>query len=81
MLFDEADHADLFGGLETGLRSKPTSKSIRIRIGPGSALVSPESKGDSRTKVVVSHEKLPAVDDVDEWKFFWAEWLDALDDS
>ena len=32
-----------------------------------------------RTKVAVQHEKLPTYDSVEEWKFYWAEWLDAID--
>lgn len=81
MLLDDEDRADLFGGEETELRSKPTSKSLRIRIGPGVALFAIEAKADGRTKVTVSHERLPEVADVSEWKFYWSEWLTALDEG
>ena len=81
MLLDEKGRDDLFGGIPTELRSKPTSKALRIGIGPGVALLSLDAKSSDRTKVVVSHEKLPRLDDVAEWKFFWDEWLTALDGS
>ncbi len=79
MLLDDDDRDDLFGGEETELRSKPASKVLRIRIGPGVALIATEPKPDGRTKVTIAHERLPRLDDVAEWKFFWNEWLDALD--
>ncbi len=81
MLLDDDDRDDLFGGEPTELRSKPTSKSIRIAVGPGVALFSLEAKADGRTKVVVSHEKLPEFDAVAEWKFYWNDWLTALDEG
>lgn len=79
MLAHDDDRADLFPGLETTLRSKPTSKVQRIQIGPGVAQIGIEDRGDGRAKVVVQHEKLPSADDVPEWKHYWSDWLDALD--
>lgn len=81
MLLDDDDRADLFGGTQTQLRSKPASKSIRIEIGPGSALLGLTPTDDGRTKVTIAHERLPSPDDVPEWKFFWGDWLEALDNS
>lgn len=81
MLLDDDDRDDLFGSEPTELRSKATSKSIRIAVGPGVALFTLEAKADGRTKVVVAHEKLPQFDAVAEWKFYWNDWLTALDEG
>ncbi len=81
MLLDDAHRAGLFPGFDTLLRSKPSSKSIRIAIGPGVAELALTPIPDGRTKVAVSHDKLPNFDDVEEWKFYWSEWLDAVDES
>ncbi len=81
LLLDDDHRADLLGGVDAELRSKPTSKSIRLAIDPGIAVVDLSPAGDGRTKVTVAHERLPLFDQVAEWKFFWSEWLDALDDA
>ena len=81
LLLDDDDRIDLFGGRPAELRSKPGSKSIRLGVGPGVVLMALEPKPNGRTKVTVAHEGLPAFDDVAEWKFFWTEWLEALDES
>ncbi|HSK28245.1 MAG TPA: hypothetical protein VK894_15145 [Jiangellales bacterium] len=78
MLLDEADRADLFPGYETVLRSRPTTKDVRVAIGPGTALFTLAPAGDGRTKVTVTHERLPGYDDVVEWKLYWEKWLEAL---
>lgn len=77
-LLDEGARDDLFPDGSTRLRSRPTSKAVRIEIGPGVAGFALEERPDGRTKVTVSHEKLPTYDDVERWKFWWSEWLDAL---
>jgi hypothetical protein len=79
LLDDDGRHA-LFGGLETQLRSRPSAKAVRLVVGPGTALLALEARPDGRTKVTVAHGKLPDHGDVDHWKAFWSEWLDALDD-
>lgn len=79
LLLNDEDRAGLFPDQQTELRSKPTSKSIRIRIGPGDALFGVSATGD-RTKVTIAHEKLPTFDLVEEWKFYWSDWLAALAD-
>jgi hypothetical protein len=81
MLLDETDRADLFPGLETELRSRPTSKVIRIAIGPGTAQIAFDPQPDGRAKVTILHERLPSFEDVDEWKAYWSEWLAAIDES
>lgn len=81
MLLDTADRDDLFGGEPTDLRSKSASKSIRLSIGPGVALISLEPRAEGRTKITIAHERLPDYVDVAEWKFFWTAWLNALDEA
>lgn len=80
LLLDSDGRDDLFAGKKSDLRSKPSSKGIRLQIGPGVVLISLDAAPDNRTKVVVSHERLPAFSDVAEWKFFWNDWLEALDE-
>ncbi len=79
MLLDDDGRRALFPGWSTTLRSKPTSKAIRIEIGPGVAQIAIDPKSDGRSKVTVAQEGLPAFDDVEEWKFYWSDWLDAID--
>ena len=79
LLLDADSRTDLFPGHHTELRSKPTSKTIRIAIGPGVVQVGIGPASNGRAKVTVSHEKLPSYDLVEEWKFYWAEWLEAID--
>ena len=81
MLIDDADRADLFPGFETELRSRATSKTVRIGIGPGVAQIALDALPDGRTKVSVVHEKLPSFDEVEQWKVYWSEWLEAIDES
>lgn len=78
-LLDESGRADLFPGVEVELRSKPASKTIRLRMGGGTVQIAIEPATDHRSKVSVAHEKLPDLDAVERWRFYWAEWLAALD--
>jgi hypothetical protein len=68
----------LFPGLSPSLRSRPGSRSVRIGLCEGIALVSIDRRDDERATVTVSHEKLPSSDAVGRWKAYWGEWLDAL---
>jgi hypothetical protein len=81
MLRQPGEHADLFPGVSTQLRSRPDAKGIRIAMGNGMALFSVEAKADGRARVTIQHEKLPTLDDVERWTFYWTEWLDALDEA
>jgi len=81
MLIDATDRADLFPGFETELRSRPASKVVRIAIGPGTAQIALDALPDGRTKVSVVHDKLPSFDEVEQWKIYWSEWLEAIDES
>lgn len=79
MLLDDEARLDLFPGQETTLRSKPTTKALRIGIGPGVAIFAIDPAADGRTTVSVSHEGLADLEATEEWRFYWAEWLEALD--
>ncbi len=79
LLLDDEHRLDLFPGQPTELRSKPTSKTIRLGLGGGVAQIGLTDKGQGRTTVTVQHEKLPGAEDIERWKFWWAEWLDAID--
>lgn len=81
LLLDDEQRGDLFPGYATELLSKPSAKAIRISVGPGVAHFGIAAKPDGRARVNVDHRKLAAYDDVAEWKFYWSEWLDAIDDS
>ena len=37
-------------------------------------------KGDGRVTVTVAHTNLASPRDVEHWKAFWNDWLEALDD-
>lgn len=85
MLVDEQDRADLFPGHHTELRSRPDAKRLRFSLGPGVVQITVDpakakAKADQaeRYKVSVSHEKLPTFDDVETWKHYWTEWLEAI---
>lgn len=80
-LLDHEDRAELFPGYDTALLSAPRAKAIRVSIGPGVAQFGIDDAGEGRTKVSIQHSKLPNYDDVAEWKFYWGEWLDAVDDD
>lgn len=79
-LLDEGTRAALLPGLDVTLRSKPTSKALRLALadgsGPlGSILFTLATAGDGRCRVTVSHERLTSAADGERWKTFWAGWL------
>lgn len=79
LLLSEEDRSMLFPGERTDLRSRPDAKTIRIGFGSGIAQIGLTGRADERTTVTIQHERLPALDDVERWKFYWSDWLDALD--
>lgn len=81
LLLDDEGRADLFPGEPTELRSKPTSKTIRLGIGSGRAEISATALDDGRCKVTIQHTGLPEYADVERWKFYWSDWLDALEQN
>jgi hypothetical protein len=81
LLLDDEGRDDLFPGLEVTLRSKPTAKALRFGVGPGVAIIALDPLADGRTTISVAHEKLPAAEDVEVWKAYWGDWLEAVDDA
>ena len=81
MLLDDGDRIYLFPGFETELRSRPTSKVIRVAIGPGTAQVAIDPQAGGKTKVSVVHGRLPSPAEVESWKDYWSEWLEAIDQT
>ncbi len=83
MLLSDEHRADLFPDRPTELRSKPTTKALRIGIGPDKAvaLFGLDDLSDGRTRVSIQHEKLPTYESVEVWKFYWSDWLNAIDES
>ena len=79
LLLDDDGRTDLFGGHRTTLRSKPTAKAIRLGMEPGVAAIAIDARPTGRTKITVQHAKLPSPDAVAEWKYFWADWFEAID--
>lgn len=80
MLLDDDGRRDLFPAFETTLRSKPTTKVLRIGLEIGTALFTITAAAGGRTSVNVTHDGLTRVEDVELWKQFWADWLEALDE-
>lgn len=81
LLDNDADRSALFGGHPTEARSKRGVKVPRFSVGPGVAKISVTNKGNGRMTIGIQHEKLPTADDVAEWKFFWTEWLEAIESA
>ena len=81
LLLDDDDRAELFPNIPTALKSKLTAKAIRIAMGTGSAIIRLEERSGGRTQIAIQHSQLPTFDDVEEWKFYWGEWLDAINES
>jgi hypothetical protein len=79
LLRDEDAHALLFPGLAPQLRSRVTSKSVRIALVSGVAELSLATKDDRRVTLTIAHAKLPGPADVAHWRSFWGEWLATLD--
>lgn len=79
MLIDDEGRSDLFPGFETELRSRPTSKVLRVAIGPGTAQFAIDPQPGGRVKVAIQHEHLPSPAEVDNWKSYWSDWLEAID--
>jgi hypothetical protein len=79
LLRDPEALATLFPGLQPELRSRPTSKNVRIGLVDGVAEIHLAAKGDARATVTVAHAKLGTPDEVSRWKAYWGDWLQALD--
>lgn len=81
MLLDEDGRAALFPGLDPELRSRPTSKNVRLRLRDGVAEIAIVPKAGGRATVTVQHARLTSPDHVAFWKSYWADWMAALDEG
>jgi hypothetical protein len=81
MLYDDDDRADLLGGMASEMRSRPGVKAPRIRLDTGTVSIAIEEKSGGRATVSVAHEKLSEPADVEQWRPFWIDWLEALDEQ
>lgn len=79
LLLDDAARADLFGGTAPELRSRRTSKSIRIAMAEGVAEIALVPKDGGRVAVVVQHTGLASPEAIDAWKQHWSDWFDDLE--
>jgi hypothetical protein len=80
LLRDEDGLDAAFPGLQPKLRSRVTSKTVRVGLTSGVAEIAVQPKDEARTTVHVSHAKLTSPEEVVHWKAFWGDWLDALDE-
>lgn len=82
LLLDADGRAVLFPGFdEVTLRSRPTSKNVRLGLDDGVVEVAIAPREDGRVTVTVAHSRLASSDQVTHWKGFWGDWLAALDDA
>jgi hypothetical protein len=81
ILLDDETRADLFLGIDSDLRSKPTTKVLRLAMAQGVALLSLDDRGDGRMRVGIQHTDLPDLAARANWGDYWAAWLDDLADA
>jgi hypothetical protein len=80
-LLDAERRAALFPDHATELRSRPTSKGIRLAFEEGVAELAIAPRPDGRVTITIQHQKLPSPEAVTAWKAFWGDWLAGLDDA
>jgi len=85
-LEDDARRATLIPALETSARSRPGVKSprfdaVRDDEAVGVVLFALDPVADGRTRLTVTHERLPSTELAEEWKAWWGEWLAALPEA
>jgi hypothetical protein len=78
LLLDADARSDLFPGFDTELRSKPGSKAIRVGLDDAVVLFSFDPAPSGRTRLTVTHEQLGSPGEVDVWKKYWGDWLEAV---
>lgn len=82
LLLDEGGRAVLFPDMPVTLRSRTTSKNVRLGIeDEGLAEVAIAPRDNGRATVTIAHAKLSSPDAVTRWKAFWGAWLTALDEG
>ena len=80
VLIDDIERNVLFPAFDAGLRSRPSSKNVRLSIGDTTVEIALEPAAGGRTKITVAHSRLVNADDVTIWKQFWTDWIDSLDE-
>ncbi len=81
LFLSDEERDNLFPDQRTELLSKPDAKNVKIKLELGTAIVWTEAQNNGKTKITVSHEKLPTYDDVEQWKFYWEELFEAIEES
>lgn len=83
-LWDDSARAALLPGFTSTARSRPGTKAPRFGLVGGDdgadlgVIHFATEQVKDRTKIVVTHEKLPTLAAADTWKQFWTDWLAAL---
>jgi len=82
LLDDEAARADLVPGLTLTPRSRPGVRSPRFGVSDddgahGVAMFSLDPAG-SRLRLTATHERIATAAEAEQWKGYWADWLEAL---
>jgi hypothetical protein len=70
--------AALFPGIETALRSRPTSKNVRLAMGGGTVEIALQPRDDGRALVAVEHGRLDSPEEAERWRTYWADWLQLI---
>lgn len=75
---------DALLGFETKFRSRLASKTYKVLIARGDEAIGGllftfDVASNGRTKLAIMHEKLQALDEIELWKAYWGDWLDALE--
>ncbi|WP_271985689.1 hypothetical protein [Pseudoclavibacter terrae] len=83
-LIADDENRDALLGFETEFRSKVASKTYKVLIAGdgesiGGLLFTFDAPADGRTKLAIMHEKLQVLDEIELWKAYWGDWLDALE--
>lgn len=77
-LLDADLRAALFPDQTPELRSRPTSKNVRLGLDEGVAELAVVPKADGRVTITVQHHKLTSPEAVTHWKAVWGAWLAVL---
>jgi hypothetical protein len=77
-LLDPTTRAAMFPDHAVTLRSRPSSRSIRLDLGEGIVVLSLSARPDGRTTVHVEHAGLADPEAADRWRGHWTSWLDSL---
>lgn len=81
LFLSDEERDNLFPEQHTELLSKPDAKNLKLKLELGTAILWMEAQKNGKTKITVSHEKLPTFDDVEQCKFYWDELLGAIEEN